>query len=53
MQQCHRHTDKWRHLIANFFQKLTQYRRIAMRCCKIDENYSAFIALSATVIRLR
>ena len=47
------HTYKWRHLIENFFQKLKEYRGIAMRCCKSDENYSAFIALTATVIRLK
>ena len=48
-----RHTYKWRHLIENFFQKLKEYRGIAMRCCKTDESYSAFIALAATVIRLK
>ena len=48
-----RHTYKWRHLIENFFQKLKEYRGIAMRCCKTDESYSAFIALTATVIRLK
>ena len=48
-----RHTYKWRHLIENFFQKLKDYRGIAMRCCKTDESYSAFIALAATVIRLK
>jgi transposase len=44
---------KWRHLIENFFGKLKEYRGIAMRCCKTDESFSAFIALAATVIRLR
>ena len=48
-----RHTYKWRHLIENFFQKLKDYRGIAMRCCKTDESYSAFIALTATVIGLK
>ena len=37
----------------NFFGKLKEYRGIAMRCCKTDESFSAFIALAATVIRLR
>jgi len=27
------------------------YRGTAMRCCKTDESFSAFIALAATVIR--
>ena len=48
-----RHTYKWRHLIENFFQKLKEYRGIAMRCCKTDTSYGAFVALAATVIRLK
>ena len=48
-----RDTYKWRHLIENFFQKLKEYRGIAMRCCKTDASYAAFVALSATVIRLK
>ena len=44
---------KWRHLVENFFAKLKEYRGIAMRCCKTDESFGAFIALAATVIRLR
>ena len=46
-------TYKWRHLIENFFGKLKEYRGIAMRCCKTDDSFSAFIALAATEIRLR
>ena len=41
---------KWRHPIENLFGKLKEYRGIAMRCCKTDESYSAFIAIAATVI---
>ena len=48
-----REAYRWRHLIENFFGKLKEYRGIAMRCCKTDESFSAFIALAATVIRLR
>ena len=48
-----RETYKWRHLIENLFGRLKEYRGIAMRCCKTDESFSAFIALAATVIRLR
>ena len=44
---------KWRHLIENFFQKLKEYRGIAMRYCKTDDSFSAFIAIAATVIRLK
>ena len=46
-------TYKWRHLIENFFAKLKEYRGIAMRFCKTDASYSAFIAIAATVIRLK
>lgn len=48
-----RETYKWRHLIENLFGRLKEYRGIAMRYCKTDESFSAFIALAATVIRLR
>ena len=48
-----RDTYKWRHLIENFFQKLKEYRGITMRCCKTDTSYAAFVALTATVIRLK
>ena len=48
-----RDTYKWRHLIENFFAKLKEYRGIAMRCCKTDSSFSAFIAIAATIIRLR
>ena len=44
---------KWRHLIENFFAKLKEYRGIAMRFCKTDASYSAFIDIAATVIRLK
>jgi transposase len=48
-----RDTCKRRHLIENFFQKLKEYRGIAMRCCKTDTSYAACIALTATLIRLK
>lgn len=44
---------KWRHLIENFFQKLKEFKRIAMRACKTDTSFQAMIALAATIIRLR
>ena len=44
---------KWRHLIENFFAKLKEFRGIATRCCKTDSSFSAFIALTASIIRLR
>jgi transposase len=48
-----RETYKWRHLIENFFGKLKEYRGIAMRCCKTDTSFTAFIAIAATAIRLK
>ena len=44
---------KWRHLIENFFQKLKEFKRIAMRACKTDESFGAMIHLAATIIRTR
>jgi transposase len=44
---------KWRHLIENFFQKLKEFRGIAMRSCKTDLSFAAMIYLAATVIRTR
>ena len=48
-----RDTYKWRHLIENFFGRLKEYRGIAMRSCKTDQSFTAFISLAATVIRTR
>lgn len=48
-----RDTYKWRHLIENFFGKLKEYRGIATRCCKTDTSFAAFIAVAATIIRLK
>jgi transposase len=48
-----RDTYKWRHLIKNFFGKLNEYWGITTRCCKTDTSFSAFIAITATVIRLQ
>ncbi len=41
---------KWRHLIENFFGKLKEFKRIAMRADKTDQSFSAMIHLSAAVI---
>ena len=46
-------TYKWRHLIENYFAKLKENRGIAMRSCKTDQSFAAFISLAATVIQLR
>ena len=44
---------KWRHLIENFFCKLKDFKRIALRADKIDESFSANIHLAAAVIHSR
>jgi transposase len=44
---------KWRHLIENFFGKLKEFKRIAMRACKTDQSFSAMIYLAAAVINSR
>lgn len=41
---------KWRHLIENFFCKLKEFKRIAMRACKTDQSFEAMIYLTAAVI---
>jgi transposase len=46
-------TYKWRHLVENYFGKLKENRGIAMRSCKTDQSFTAFISLAATVIELR
>jgi transposase len=44
---------KWRHLIENFFCKLKEFKRIAMRADKTDNSFSAMIYLAAAVINSR
>jgi transposase len=44
---------KWRHLIENFFCKLKEFKRIAMRSGKTDHSFSAMIHLAAAVIHSR
>jgi transposase len=44
---------KWRHLIENFFCKLKEFKRIAMRSDKTDESFTAMIHLGAAIINSR
>jgi len=44
---------KWRHLIENFFCKLKEFKRIAMRACKTDQSFEAMIYLCAGIINAR
>jgi transposase len=41
---------KWRHLVENFFCKLKEFKRIAMRADKTDASFRAIIHLAAAVI---
>jgi transposase len=44
---------QWRHLIENFFCKLKEFKRIAMRADKTDHSFAANIYLAAAVIHSR
>ncbi len=44
---------KWRHLIENFFCKLKEFRRIAMRSDKTDRSFAGMIQIAAAVIHSR
>ena len=46
-------TYKWRHLIENYFGKLKENRGIAMRSCKTDTSFKAFVSLAAAIIQLK
>ena len=44
---------KWRHLVENFFQKLKESKRIAMRADKTDQSFAAMINIAAAVINTK
>jgi transposase len=44
---------KWRHSIENFFCKLKDFKRIALRADKTDQSFAANIHLAAAVIHSR
>jgi transposase len=44
---------KWRRLVENFFQRLKEFRGIAMRSFKTDSSFAAMICLAAAVLRTR
>ena len=45
-----REVYKWRHLIENFFCKLKEFKRIAMRSDKTDTSFAAMIYLGSAII---
>lgn len=44
---------KWRHLIENFFCKLKEFKRIAMRSDKTDTSFAGMIYFASAVINPR
>jgi transposase len=44
---------KWRHLIENFFCKLKEFKRVALRADKTDQSFAAMIHLATAVINSR
>lgn len=46
-------TYKWRHLIENFFCKLKEFKRTALRADKTDQSFTAMIYLASAVINSR
>jgi len=44
---------KWRHLVENFFCKLKEFKRIAMRSDKTDTSFAAMIYIATAVIHSR
>ena len=44
---------KWRHLIENFFCKLKEFKRIALRADKTDQSFAAMIYIAAALINSR
>ena len=44
---------KWRHLIENFFCKLKEFKRIALRSDKTDASFEAMIHVCSAIINSR
>lgn len=48
-----KYSCKWRHLIENYFQKLKEFKFIALRACKTDQSFSSMIYQVAAIINSR
>jgi transposase len=48
-----REVYKWRHLIENFFCKLKEFKRLALRSDKTDTSFAAMIYLGSAIINSR
>lgn len=44
---------RWRHLIENFFGKIKEFKRIALRSDKTDTSFAAMIYACAAVLNTR
>ncbi len=44
---------KWRHLIENFFCKLKEFKRIALRSDKTDQSFEAMIYVCSAIVNSR
>ena len=44
---------QWRHLIENFFCKLKEFKRIALRADKTDQSFEAMIYVASALINTR
>jgi len=47
------HMYRLRHLVENFFRKLKEFKRIAMRSDKTDTSFAAMISACAAIINSR
>jgi len=47
------HMYRWRHLVENFFCKLKEFKRIAMRSDRTDTSFAAMISACAAIINSR
>jgi len=52
-RQIDRDLYTWRHLVENFFGKIKEFKRIAMRADKTDQSFAALIYLCAALINSR
>ena len=50
---CDMEIYKRRHLVEKKFQKLKEFKRVAMHACKTDTSFEAMIHIGATIIRTR
>lgn len=52
-REFYKHSYQWWHLFENYFQRLMQFKRIALRACKTDQSFPSMIYLPAAIINSR